>query len=170
MKFMHDILWNMEKGKITTSIAIDLSTTFDTVDHYILIQTLEQSFGVHSVTLNWFKECLCDRKFKVCVDGDYSEIKTFNFSIPQGSCSGPQLYCLYYGSIRNVVLDNINLMAFADDHTLYSTFDPNEKSGESNCVIEPSNQLSRIQTWMCKNRLKMMHLKLNSFYLVAQNK
>ena len=41
IKFMHDILWNMEKGKITTSIAIDLSAAFDTVDHYILIQTLE---------------------------------------------------------------------------------------------------------------------------------
>ena len=130
IKFMHDILWNMEKGKITTSIAIDFSTAFDTVDHYILIQTLEQSFGVHSVALNWFKEYLRDRKFKVCVDGDYSEIKTFNFCIPQGSCSGPQLYCLYSGSIRNVVLDNIDPMAFADDHTLYSTFDPNKKSGE----------------------------------------
>ena len=147
---MHDILWNMEKGKITTSIAIDLSTAFDTVDHYILIQTLEHLFGVHSVALNWFKEYLCDRKFKVCVDGDYSEIKTFNFSIPQGSCSGPQLYCLYSGSIRNVVLENIDLMAFADDHTLYSTFYPNEKSGESNCVIELCDQLSMIQTWMCK--------------------
>ena len=146
IKFMHDILWNMGKGKITTSIAIDLSSAFDTVDHYILIQTLEQSFGVHHVALNWFKEYLYDRKFKVCVDGDYSEIKTFNFSVPQGSCSGPQLYCLYSGSIRNVVLDNIDLMAFADDHTLYSTFDPNEKSGELNCVIELSDRLSRIQT------------------------
>ena len=155
IKFIHDILWNMEKGKITTSIAIDLSAAFDTVDHYIQIQTLEHSFGVHGVALNWFKEYLCDRKFKVCVDGDYSEIKTFNFSVPQGSCSGPQLYCLYSGSIRNVLLDNIDLMAFADDHTLYSTFDPNEKSGESNCVIELSDQLTRIQTWMCKNRLKM---------------
>ena len=58
IKFMHDILWNMEKGKITTSIAIDLSFAFDTVDHYILIQTLEQSFRVHSVALNWFKEYL----------------------------------------------------------------------------------------------------------------
>ena len=128
--FMHDILWNMEKGKIITSIAIDLSAAFDTLDHYILIQTLEQSFGVHCVALNWFKEYLHDKKFKVCVDGDCSEIKTFNFSVPQGSCSRPQLYCLYSGSIMNVVSDNIDLMAFADDHTLYSTFDPNEQSGE----------------------------------------
>ena len=95
---MHDILWNMEKGKITTSIAIDLSTAFDTVDHYILIQTLEQSFGVHGVALNWFKEYLCDRKFKVCVDGDYLEIKTFNFSIPQGICSEPQSFIVVSNS------------------------------------------------------------------------
>ena len=54
-----------------------------------------------------------------------------------------------------MVLDNIDLRAFADNHTLYSTFNPNEKSGESNCVIKLSNQLGRIQTWMCKNRLKM---------------
>ena len=113
IKFMHDILWNMEKGKITTSIAIDLSAAFDTVNHYILIQTLEQSFGVYGVALNWFKEYLHDRKFKVCVDGVYSEIKTFNFSIPQVSCSGPQLYCLYSGSIRNIYTI-YNIM-----HTMY---------------------------------------------------
>ena len=42
----NDILWAMEKQSITSLVAIDLSAAFDTVDHDILLEILNNKFGI----------------------------------------------------------------------------------------------------------------------------
>ena len=81
-----DILWSMERGEITCSVAMDLSAAFDTVHHGFLLDVLQNYFGVQGVPLEWVNPYLSDRQLKVCVSDTYSNLHTFNFSVPQGSC------------------------------------------------------------------------------------
>ena len=92
LKIVNDLLWNMEDKKLTALIAIDLSVAFDTVDHEILLKTLENSYGISDTSLNWFASYLKDRRFKVSVENIYSEEKCFNYGVPQRSCLGPNLF------------------------------------------------------------------------------
>ena len=41
LKLTNDVFWFMEKHNIAAVLAIDLSATFDTVDHDILLQVLK---------------------------------------------------------------------------------------------------------------------------------
>ena len=54
LKIVNDCLWNMENQKVTTIIAIDLSVTFDTVDHLILLEALNERYGINRSALTWF--------------------------------------------------------------------------------------------------------------------
>ena len=51
VKIMNDCLWNMENQSVTEIVAIDLSATFDTVDHHILIDVLKKRFNIEGVAL-----------------------------------------------------------------------------------------------------------------------
>ena len=84
LKLTNHILNNMEKQRITSSIFLDLSAAFDTVDHSILLDILNKHFGIADTALQWYQSYLSNRSFKVAVDNHYSEEKTFNFSVPQG--------------------------------------------------------------------------------------
>ena len=72
----------MENKKVTLLIAMDLWAAFDTVDHNILLLVLEREFDIKGTVLEWCNSYLENRKFKVNVGQGYSEIKTFNYSVP----------------------------------------------------------------------------------------
>ena len=48
---MDDILWEMEKQKVTSLVAIDMTAAFDTVDHNTLLDVLEKRFGLRDTVL-----------------------------------------------------------------------------------------------------------------------
>ena len=46
LKVHNDILLNMNHRRVTLLVLSDLSTTFDTVDHEVLLRRLEVTFGM----------------------------------------------------------------------------------------------------------------------------
>ena len=46
LKVQNDILLSMDRQEVTLLVLIDLSAAFDTIDHAILLETLEKDFGV----------------------------------------------------------------------------------------------------------------------------
>ena len=60
---LNDIYVNNDTSKTTILVLFDLSAAFDTADHSILLDTLEQWVGLTGTVLNWLKAYL--------QDGDY---------------------------------------------------------------------------------------------------
>ena len=58
----------MANQRITAIVAIDLSATFNTVDHQILIDVLNMRFNNEGVALVWFSNYLSPRSCKVMVE------------------------------------------------------------------------------------------------------
>ncbi|XP_071807959.1 uncharacterized protein [Asterias amurensis] len=57
----NDILMEMDLGRITVLVSLDLSSAFDTVHHDILLNILS-SLGIQDVVLDWFKSYLTNRQ------------------------------------------------------------------------------------------------------------
>ena len=60
LRVLADILQAVDRGDSAALILLDLSTAFDTVDHSILLQRLQTSFGVSDIAHRWFRSYLAD--------------------------------------------------------------------------------------------------------------
>ena len=130
VKMVNDILWSMEQRHIMTVVFLDLSAAFDTVDHNILLSILNKQFGICGKALKWFYSYLQPRFFKVKIGKDYSQPQQLHFSVPQGLCSGANVFTCYCSSINQVVPKDITLNGFADDHSLRKSFQAGDRIQE----------------------------------------
>ena len=108
----------MERNNITALIALDLSTAFDTVDHSVLLNTLNSNFGIDGIALEWYNNYLAPRDMKIEIGKSYSEKKELTFSLPHGSCPGANLFNMYSSTISKELDPSLSLIAFADDMQL----------------------------------------------------
>ena len=156
LKLSSDILWNMERQRVTALTALDLSAAFDTVDHGVLVELLHKTFGVSNNALSWFKTYLSPRMAEVHVNSSSSEAKKLDFSVPQGSICGPVLYTAYASTLENYIKDsNVSLVGYADDHSAYDSFNPNNIQNEYYVVQNLEHTLESVNNWMHLNRLKL---------------
>ena len=55
------MIGTVDQGHVGALMLVDLSATFDTVDHQILIEILQRRFGVSGKTLDWLADYLSGR-------------------------------------------------------------------------------------------------------------
>ena len=70
---LNDVLWAMERQRVTTCAFLDLSAAFDTVDHDLLLFILGYQYAISGSALQWYESYLCTRYFKVCVNKTFSD-------------------------------------------------------------------------------------------------
>ena len=58
LQLSNDILWAFEHQSVMSLTVLDLSATFDTVDHSILTSILNNKFGIGDTALKWFNNYL----------------------------------------------------------------------------------------------------------------
>ena len=107
----------MENQQVTSIAILDLSTAFNTVDHELLLKVLNQKFGVTDTAVEWYKNYLIPRIFKVSINGSYSKEKTMDFSVPQGSVQGAFIFIAYASTIQK---EDLTLGGFVDDHSIHT--------------------------------------------------
>ena len=54
LKFVNDMLWTMEHTQVTTLVAVDLSATFDTINHMILFRSFQKQVWNSRWFLLWY--------------------------------------------------------------------------------------------------------------------
>ena len=67
LKVKADILKVMDNQEVTCLVLLDLSATFDTVDHKILLEGLENYFGINSIPLQWIESYLTNQSQRVVI-------------------------------------------------------------------------------------------------------
>ncbi len=82
---------------------LDLSAAFDTIDHNILLNRLENSVGISGSALTRYKSYLSDRHQFVAVHEEVSYRSQVQYGVPQGSVLGPLLFTLYILHLGNII-------------------------------------------------------------------
>ena len=144
--------FNIDRGMVSGVIFLDLKKAFDTVNHDLLLKKLNY-YGVQNQTITWFKSYLADRQQLCKVNGVSSAKSSISCGVPQGSILGPLLFLIYINDLPTC-LDYSTGRSFADDTNL--TFSAGDLSVLQS---EMSEDLNKIFTWLCSNKLTLNTLK-----------
>ncbi len=155
LKVLNDLLLIVDSGTCAVLILLDLSAAFDTLDHGILLNRLQQ-IGIQGCVLSWFVSYLKDRTFSVETGKYYSSCAPVLYGVPQGSILGPVLFSLYmlplYAIFRK---HNVSYHCYADDTQCYVPLHLNDVSSLQ-CLFDC---LSDVKQWMSANFLQLNESK-----------
>ena len=163
LKVLSDILLSADQQQVTLLVLLDMSAAFDTVDHAILLQRLESSFGVSGGVLSWLSSFLDGRTQRVHLLDSTSSVESVRSGVPQGSILGPLLFLLYTADIPLIASDfGLNVQCYADDGQLYIS----SKAGAAESSIELVTAcINQLDQWMSSNRLKLNSDKTQLIWL-----
>lgn len=151
---VNDLLINMDDGKCSVLVLLDLSAAFDTVVHDFLINDLI-AIGLDEFVLQWFGTYLSGRQFSVVVGNSKSPPRPLARGVPQGSVLGPVLFSIYTIELSFVLqAHGVRFKFFADDTQFYFAISdiPNSQRIFSEIMMD-------VKRWMDSKRLKLNELK-----------
>uniref|UniRef100_A0A3B4C3D6 Reverse transcriptase domain-containing protein n=1 Tax=Pygocentrus nattereri TaxID=42514 RepID=A0A3B4C3D6_PYGNA len=162
VKITNDLLLASDQGYVSLLVLLDLSAAFDTIDHNILLERLENMVGVTGTALSWFRSYLSECNQFVSVKQFIFQLFKSRFGVPQGSILGPLLFTQFLLPLGTVINHGVNFHCYADDTQLYISAKPDDKyrlKKMEDCVKD-------VKCWMLWNFLwKLARSKLPDLIL-----
>ena len=111
---------NMDSGKITGVLALDLSKAFDCLSHSSISSAFDALLHSSASSTKLITDYLTDHKACVYFNSNRSSLNSINDGVPQGSILGPTLFISALTDIKNI-LGDINYHIYADDLTIWTS-------------------------------------------------
>ncbi len=135
-----------------------LSAAFDTVNHNIILQRLENWVGLSGMALKWFRSYFEGRGYYVSIGEHKSKWTSMTCGVPQGLILAPLLFSLYMLPLSQIMRKKTN-HSYADDTQIYLALSPNDYSPiDSLCQC-----IDEINSWMCQNFIQLNKEKVIAF-------
>ena len=153
VKIMNDILLSLDKDMCVLLVMLDLSAAFDTVDHKLLFNRSEQSFGIQDGAKAWLQSYFPDRHQAVKINGVKSDPTDLDTGMPQGSVVGPFCFPPYTSPLFTIANKHkCQMHMYADDTQLYMSCKVVESEA---AVLHMEDCVAEIKQWMKENFLKL---------------
>ena len=83
LSIKNEVHLSLSRGEPTTLVLLDLSTTFDTIDHSTFLSCLHIWFGINGSVLKWFTSYLTDCYQSIKIGSTLSDVCKLLFGIPK---------------------------------------------------------------------------------------
>ena len=149
LKIASDVFDATDAGHVTILALLDLSAAFDTVDHDILLQRINHTYGIGGTMLHWMRSFLNGRVQVVHIAGQHSKESPLLCGLPQGSVSGPILFSLYTADVARIAQSfGVCIYCYADDLQLYVHYHVGDAEVAAACLFAC---IGAIDKWMRSN-------------------
>jgi hypothetical protein len=108
------IIVGFNKKEYTGTVFFDLEKAFDKASHQGILSKLKK-LGLNKYLINWIKQFMTDRKFRVSINNSTSNEFTITTGVPQGSCLSPTLFSIFFSDIAKHIPKEVHVALFADD-------------------------------------------------------
>ena len=134
---------------------LDLSKSFDVINHSILLEKL-RSYGIMDSECRWCGNYLEQWRQRVAIDGVYSGWSNIKRGVSPGSILGSLLFTMYVTDLPLAV--NSKIKQYADDTTLYCA---------ASVVLSYNlnTDLMKIEDWIENNNLRLNVFKTQMLLL-----
>ena len=140
---------SFENDNYTLGVFIGLSNEFDTIDHAVLLEKLE-NYGIKDTNLTWFRSYLTNRKQYIQITNvSKSDLRNTTCGVPQGSILRPLLFLVYVNDLPSSS-KILNRIMFADDTNHF-----HEYKNIIKIFTTVNEELMNINEWLMANKLSL---------------
>ena len=140
---------NIDKNEFTACALLDLSKTFDSLNHEIL-KTKLTKLGFDKTAIHLLETFYKDRQQVTIVNGVQSDWINLYQGVPQGTVLGPLLFLIYVNDMIDYLPKDTQIVQYADDTMVFSS---------NKCLKVPNGKVENAVNILFKyfecNRLKL---------------
>ena len=111
---------DLDDNRSTAAAFLDLSKAFNSMSHEILLEKLHH-LNFDEKAIKMIKSFLTDRCQMVKLSTCNSDWIQLYQGVPQGTVLGPLLFNIYVNDMQQSVMENCNLIQYADDTMIFSS-------------------------------------------------
>ena len=121
--FVVDLAFSLNKSCRVDVVYFDFAKAFDSVNHDIILEKLNNSFNINGNLLRLILSYLKDRSQCVVIGDTKSNFKSVVSGVPQGSILCPIIFVLFINDLSLCVNPPTNIVLYADDTKIWRTID-----------------------------------------------